>query len=235
MCGRFFLISPAERLRALFRLKSVPELRARANIAPGSAVPAVRHDGQGPAFFMPQWGLVPAWSKDRDMALRLKNARSETAPGKAAFREAWGQRRCLIPADGFLEWPGGKGPRQPYGVRHAEGEMLVFAGLWERWYDPTQTVPRALESCTILTTAARGQLRSVHHRMPVMLRPEDFEHWLDPATPAERLPGFMVRFPEAQLTLAPFPQALNDSRVDDAALLQPAPMQEAAPSQGSLF
>lgn len=235
MCGRFFLLSPAERLRSLFRLKTIPELEARANIAPGSAIPAVRNDRQGPDFFMPQWGLVPAWSKDRDMALRLKNARSETAPEKAAFRDAWRQRRCLIPADGFLEWPDGKTPRQPYGVCHAEGEVLAFGGLWERWYDPAQTTPRALESCTILTTAARGRLRSIHHRMPVMIRPQDFEEWLDPTIPPERLPGFMHEYPEANLTLAPFPRALNDSRVDDTSLLHPIPEPETVPQQGSLF
>ncbi|MGM0560315.1 MAG: SOS response-associated peptidase [Pseudomonadota bacterium] len=236
MCGRYYLLSPAERLRKLFRLETVPQLRPRANIAPGSAIPAVRNEeGSGAAFFAPQWGLVPAWAKDQEIALRLKNARCESAPEKPAFREAWQRRRCLIPADGFLEWPEGRGPKQPYGVRHREGELLVFAGLWERWYDPAQTAPRALESCTILTTAARGALRSVHHRMPVMLQPQDYDDWLDPTTSGADLATVLDRYPEDELAIDAFPQALNDSRVEDPSLLRPIPQEDTAPLQGSLF
>lgn len=236
MCGRYYLLSPAERLRKLFRLKNVPQLRSRANIAPGSAIPAIRYeDGLVASIFAPQWGLVPAWARDRDIALRLKNARCESAAEKPAFREAWQRRRCLVPADGFLEWSEGRGPKQPYGVRHNEGNLLFFAGLWERWYDPAETAPRALESCTILTTAARGALRSVHHRMPVILQPQDFDGWLDPATSVTDLTPMVDRFPEGELLVDAFPQALNDSRVEDPSLLRPVPQEDPAPLQGSLF
>lgn len=236
MCGRYFLLSPAGCLRKLFRLADVPHLRPRANIAPGSTIPAVRNEeGQGLSFFAPQWGLVPGWAKDGEMALRLKNARCESAAEKPAFREAWERRRCLIPADGFLEWSEGRGPKQPYGVRHRAGDLLVFAGLWERWYDPAETAPRALESCTILTTAARGALRTVHHRMPVMLQPHDFDGWLDSATSGAHLMQLVDRYPEDELVVDAFPQALNDSRVEDPSLLRPVPQEDTAPLQGSLF
>lgn len=102
------------------------------------------------------------------------NARAETIADKPAFRSALARRRCLIPADGWYEWaPSNDGPaRQPYFITPADGSLLAFAGLYE--------VRGDLVTCTIVTTAATGQLTAVHDRMPVVLGRSQWAGWLDP-------------------------------------------------------
>ncbi len=51
-----------------------------------------------------RWGLIPWWSKDAKSGSRLFNARGETVATKASFREAFRERRIIVPADGFYEW-----------------------------------------------------------------------------------------------------------------------------------
>ncbi len=106
------------------------------------------------------------------------NARAETVAEKPFFRGAFAHHRCLIPANGFYEWqvPEGGGPKQPYLI-HLKGEaetlpLFAFAGLSEMWTGPGGD--NALESAAILTTSANAVISPLHHRMPVILRPEDY-------------------------------------------------------------
>jgi putative SOS response-associated peptidase YedK len=127
-----------------------------------------------------RWGLIPYWAKDASIAVRTINAMSETAAEKPAFKEAMRRRRCLVPADGFYEWRRGSGnKKQAYniGMAHSEDGLFAFAGLWDRWRSPEGS---ALETCTILTTTANPLVADIHDRMPAILRPEDYDLWLDP-------------------------------------------------------
>jgi putative SOS response-associated peptidase YedK len=87
------------------------------------------------------------------------------------------KRRCLIPADGYYEWKAVEKKKQPYHIRRADGQPFAFAGLWETWHKAGPP----LESCTILTTAAAKSIEWLHHRMPVILSPVDYDAWLNPA------------------------------------------------------
>jgi putative SOS response-associated peptidase YedK len=105
------------------------------------------------------------------------NARSETASTKPAFRDAMKSRRCLIPADGFYEWAKTAKGKQPYCFEVNDGELFAFAGLWERWKDPSGN---SVETCSILTTTPNAVTSAVHDRMPVILDPDNYDLWLDP-------------------------------------------------------
>jgi putative SOS response-associated peptidase YedK len=105
------------------------------------------------------------------------NARSETASTKPAFRDALKSRRCLIPADGFYEWMRTGKAKQPYCFEINGGELFAFAGLWDRWKDPSGN---AVETCSILTTTPNAVAAPVHDRMPVILDPDGHDLWLDP-------------------------------------------------------
>jgi putative SOS response-associated peptidase YedK len=122
---------------------------------------------------------VPAWSKDPKAGPRLINARSETLATKPAFRTAFRQRRCLIPADGFYEWQKvlGAKVKQPFYIRLVKDRPFAFAGLWDRWHNDDGST---LESCTIVTTEPNDVLRALHDRMPVILPNEAYGSWLDP-------------------------------------------------------
>jgi len=144
------------------------------NIAPTQNVLAVIRNGKRRLTNL-HWGLVPFWAKDRSIGSRLINARAETVAEKPSFRNAFKKRRCLIVADGYYEWKGEKGNKQPYYLTLPSGGPFAFAGLWEIW----QGDDAAYHSCSIITTAAAESVRNLHHRMPVILRPRTHDAWLD--------------------------------------------------------
>jgi putative SOS response-associated peptidase YedK len=51
-----------------------------------------------------RWALVPFWAKDIKVGFANINAKAEGIENKPAFREAFRQRRCLVPVDNFYEW-----------------------------------------------------------------------------------------------------------------------------------
>ena len=174
MCARYAFFT-VENLMREFMLLEAPELAALYNIAPTDVVPAVVQGEKGREVQMFQWGLVPSWAKDPSIGSRMINARAETLSEKPSFRAAFKKRRCLIPADGFYEWKGEKGHKQPYFIRMKSAKPFAFAGLWEHW----EGVEGELVSCTIITTEPNELVSEVHNRMPVILPYEAEEMWLD--------------------------------------------------------
>jgi putative SOS response-associated peptidase YedK len=178
MCGRYTLRASPRQTALTFQLDSVHDLRPRYNIAPTQRAPVVRSAADGRRELVElRWGLIPSWASDASIGNRMINARNETAAEKPAFRAAIRQRRCLIPADGFYEWQKHGRHKQPIFIHRSDDAPFAFAGLWERWTDAQQ----ALETFTILTTAANEHLRPLHERMPIILRPEKYAAWLDTA------------------------------------------------------
>ena len=157
------------------------ELTASYNIAPTQEIFAITHeDGRRLGKF--HWGLVPFWSKDLSGASRLINARAETVAQKPSFRAAFKKRRCLILSDGFYEWKGEKGNKQPYFLYLPDRKPFAFAGLWEAWKPKDAgDDPSVYYSCTIITRDASTSIKDIHHRMPVILQPPAYDRWLDPA------------------------------------------------------
>ncbi len=182
MCGRFTLFCAPEELQRIFDAPPPDfEIRPSYNVAPTQTIPVLVGREGGRHFQNRHWGLVPFWAKDISIGARMINARVETLAAKPAFKAALKSRRCLIPANGFYEWKGPPGNKQPYYFHAATGEPFAFAGLYETWQDreaPPGQGP--YKSCAIVTTEAVGPVREVHRRMPVILPPEAWSEWLDP-------------------------------------------------------
>ena len=198
-----------------FALFAAPEFRARYNIAPMQPVAAIRLRGaEGPEreCVWLRWGLAPSWAKDPAIGNSLINARCETAAAKPAFRAAFRRRRCLVPADGFYEWQRTGGRKQPYFFHRADDHPFAIAGLWELWEGPDHA---ALETCTLLTTAANGLMRPIHDRMPVILPPEAYSPWLDPTVEPAELQPWLAPPPDDALTVHPVGALVNSPRNDD--------------------
>ncbi len=182
MCGRFNVNQLADALMILFGIEdghyAARNAAPRYNVAPTQPVAAVRENPQSGTreLCYLRWGLIPHWAKDPAIGNRMINARAETAAEKPSFRGAMRYRRCLIPANGYYEWQKLPSGKQPHNIRMKDGAPFAFAGLWESWEQPDGG---AVESCTILTTEPTERLRAIHHRMPVILPPEDFDQWLD--------------------------------------------------------
>ena len=180
MCGRFVGYRRKEELMDLFPIDHCEvEVTASYNIAPSQEILAiVRQDGHNHLRQF-HWGLVPFWAQDTSRGARMINARAESVDTKPSFRTAFKKRRCLIISDGFYEWQGEKGRKQPYYLTTSEEKPFAFAGIWEAW-DNRGKQSEIYRSCAILTTSASDAMRPIHHRMPVILKPEAYDRWLDP-------------------------------------------------------
>ncbi len=217
MCGRYRLTAKERYLRDHFCLDEVPSWAPRWNIAPTQQVPIVRQDRQEPkrTFGLVRWGLIPYWAKDRSIEFKTINAMSETAAEKPAFREAMRRRRCLVLADGFYEWQKIRPKeKQPYNFGMLDDSVFALAGLWESWRDPAGEV---VETYTILTTSPNSLVADVHDRMPVILRVEDYDQWLDPGITdavrvADRLKPFDPRLMKKYAVSTRVNRAENDDQ-----------------------
>jgi putative SOS response-associated peptidase YedK len=198
MCGRYVIkTSTPEIARILGADGPLLNTPPRYNVAPTEMVPVCRLDGDGNRELVSlKWGLIPAWSKDPGRSgYSTINARSETASEKPAFRSAFRSRRCLIPADGYYEWRKVGKVKQPSYIHHKDADVLVFAGLWERWHRDGEII----ESCSILTTPANRDVSDVHDRMPALLDQDTATAWLDAKTQAEALMTMIRPAPQGLL------------------------------------
>jgi putative SOS response-associated peptidase YedK len=226
MCGRFTLTRSAAEVAEHFGLASAPVLTPRFNAAPTQAVLAIRAPAGERVAVQLHWGLVPFWAKHAHDAAKHINARVETLTERPAYREAAERRRCLVPADGFYEWRGARGDRQPHHIALPQRELFALAGLWERWRKPGGG---ALESLTIVTTAATPNIRALHERMPILVDPPGYDLWLDPN--ARDVNAILATLPTtraAKLAARRVSTRVNDVHNDDARCLDDA-------EQGSLF
>jgi putative SOS response-associated peptidase YedK len=222
VCGRYTLAIPDPGMvRARFPVGESVEIRRRYNVAPNDEVLAVTTDREGqPRGELLRWGLVPSWAQRPDIGLKMINARVETASERPAFRRAFERYRCLIIADGFYEWQAvPAGPKQPFHITRADGDLFAFAGLWSIWQAPDGTKHR---TCTILTTAANSAIAPLHKRMPVILPRESESIWLQRTTPPDRLTEILAGLLPAQTALHAVGFAVNDARYDGPACLEPA-------------
>jgi putative SOS response-associated peptidase YedK len=220
VCGRFNQTASGEEVAEAFGLDEAPDLAPRYNIAPSQpiAVIGVQPNTGRRGLAQLTWGLVPsdALGKERGFI----NARSETAWEKPSFGDAFRHRRCLIPATGFYEWQKlDARRRQPWLFRLARPGPFAFAGLWE----PAAAVPGAVPTCTILTTDPNEIARRIHDRMPVILDPQDYALWLDPAvTVAAEVRPLLRPFPAAAMHAYPVSTRVNNPAFDDPACMAPA-------------
>ena len=177
MCGRYVIISPPEALRRLFGYSEQPNFPPRNNIAPTQPVPVVIFDNGARHFRLVRWGLLPAWVKDPRQFSLLINARAETVLEKPAFKNAIKRRRCLVPKPTVIM--NGKVQAKQNSLIlsiRAIASQIGFAGLMETWLGPNG---EELDTVAIVTTAASADLAVLHHRVPVTIGPDDFDHWLD--------------------------------------------------------
>jgi putative SOS response-associated peptidase YedK len=232
MCGRAALTASPDELRDVFGLDEAPEVVPHYNVPPSQPLGVVRvvrsSAGSARKLEALRWGLVPPWAKDPKIGHKLALARAETVAHTGAFRDAFLRRRCLVAVDGFYEWKrAGKTASTPFFLRRADHKPFALAGLWSKWVSGDGEV---IESCAIVTQAARAPVDAIHDRMPVVLDPVDWSRWLDPdAQTLEALEALLVPRDRDLVGFA-VSTYVNDPRHDDAGCLAPP-----ATEQRSLF
>ncbi|MBM4363542.1 MAG: SOS response-associated peptidase [Deltaproteobacteria bacterium] len=237
MCGRFtltvrHLADVAAAVEAFLEPEHAALHRPRYNVAPTSQHFILRLEESRRLLVPASWGLVNRWAPDRTGAARQFNARCETVSVKPAYRAAFRSRRCAVPIDGFYEWRGPRGAREPVRFHARDERVLWLAGLYEDWTSP-ETGEVTL-SFSVLTTEANAVVRPVHDRMPVLLDLDGLPTWLDvEARNDAALRALMVPAPDACLVMTPASCRVGSVRDDDPSLLEPDP--ERAPRQLGLF
>lgn len=232
MCGRYVLKrKDLEALLERLGVKDPGEYISRYNIAPSTMIPAVRATTEGAQreAVALQWGLVPRWSKDAKSGAKLANARAEGIASKPAFRDAFKQRRCVVPASGFYEWQTIGRLKQPWFFQMRDESPFVFAGLWERWRSEDGV---ELHTCALITTSPNQVVSSFHDRMPVILRDAAVDRWLDPATKdAAQLESLLVPVPGELMKATPVSANVNSVRNEGPELIEAAtPLTSPPPS-----
>ena len=168
MCGRFELKTSFVNLPKVLQqdYPSGLEIKYKPQdlIRPNEPVLVIKNEGKMKSTFM-YWGFISPWTKDPFDKERPRpfNARSETVAEKELFSGSWKYKRCLIPSSGFFE--------KRFRIRKENYETFWLGGLWSKWSSPDGA---QIESCCVLTTEPNDLIKSLHHRMPVVV-PNGFE------------------------------------------------------------
>ena len=223
MCGRVVQKTPLGEIRVLFEtVNPVPNTAPTYNGAPTDTLPIVRLDRERRrSLDLLRWGLIPWWAKDAKIGARCINAMAETVATKPAFRDAFHRgQRCLVPADFFYEWQKTPTGKQPYAVGLADGALMAFAGLWERWKEPESGQP--VYTFTIITGPPNELVAPIHNRMPVILTPKAWRRWLgEDEGDSQELLDLLRPYPADRMRAYPVGQRVGGVRNNDAALLDP--------------
>lgn len=240
MCGRFTLtVDDFDALLALTgavveseaeRAELAERYRARYNVAPMQRHWIVSDEGEQRRIARAGWGLVNFWMKSRRQGARQINARAETVHERRAYRQAFEQRRCVIPADGFFEWSGEAKERRPWWFHRPDNAVYCFAGLYE--VARLDGEEESSTTFTILTTQANPTVEPIHDRMPVIL-PDDaaIDEWLYARQEPERLRELLRPVDDRFLVRTPVSTRVNSVKNDDPACLDEAEGE----TQGSLM
>ena len=224
MCGRFSLTLELEEIELYlsdtFQIHRPLDMPfPRYNIAPTQQVLSVISDGEGYRAGPLTWGLVPPFAKDEKMGSRLINARAETIAEKPSFKHSFYHRRCLVLADGFYEWKKLNDKKIPYRIRIKDQPIFAFAGLWSKYTNPQG---KNIFTCTIITTESNHFMSKIHHRMPVILTPEQQKLWLDPRIKdRDTLESLLVQYDDQLMDMYSVSTDVNNVKNDHPKLIQP--------------
>lgn len=175
MCGRFDLKNPDTLYKRFGVTKALSiSLIPNSDVRPSQSVPIVFADRE---IELMKWGLIPSWAKDEKVGYKMINARAEGIESKPSFKNPFHTQRCLVPATGFYEWKDTSQGKVKYYFHLKNNSMFAFAGLYDVWRN---NEGRGIKTFTIITTRPNSVVQNVHDRMPVILRKEDEEVWLNP-------------------------------------------------------
>ena len=235
MCGRYAQTLGAEEIVQSFALDGSSldqSLPLNWNIAPTNEIYIIRNESGSRILDSASWGIIAPWQKTmadaRASQSHAINARSESIHEKPTFRHAFRTSRCLIPATGYYEWATALGkysPKQPFYISARDDKQLPIAGIWSSWRAPNGEV---IETASIITQEAQGELATIHSRMPVFMPQDRWDTWLNPRnTDVYELKSLMVvEHPESIVKAHPVSSAVNSVANNGKGLIVELPLGE---------
>ncbi|MFM8280430.1 MAG: SOS response-associated peptidase [Bacteroidota bacterium] len=180
MCGRYTLFGkwrsslPPDII--LDELSEFQDIIDNYNVSPLQTMPILAASNDRIQLTAMRWGFVPSWSKEQSPQGMI-NARAETVSEKPSFRNAFKQRRCIIPMNGFYEWASSSsGKKQPVYCSSVHDELMYAAGIWEHWISPDATI--SFNAFSIITVQANALMKTYHERMPAFIPEHTIKQWL---------------------------------------------------------
>jgi putative SOS response-associated peptidase YedK len=211
MCSRICLSRGVDEIRRRFAVRGgSPRLKPRWNIGAGTLLPAIRLEGasQLRRLDMMHWGLVIGWSQNARI-VRTNFHVVELGELKSRLFH-----RCLVPAENFYEWR--SADKQPFAVALKSRQVMALAGVWDYWFSPAG---EQLACFALLTTDSNSVLAPLCKRMPVLVKPEDWDTWLSPGPAPEGLEQLIRAGAEEELEIWPVGRAVSNLRNDNPGLV----------------
>ena len=217
MCGRYSFAPDLKIVNEHYDISvNDGDLTPNYNCAPSQLLPVITNDKSiGFNFF--RWGLIPFWAKDISIGNKFSNARSETILEKPSFRNAFRQRRCLVPADAFYEWKQEVKEKIPYRIFLKNQNIFSMAGIWEKCKLPNG---ETIFSFAIITTQPNTLMTKIHNRMPVILDKKGEDLWIN-NTDEKELTNLLKPFPAEQMTAYRISNLVNSPRNNSPKIIEP--------------
>ena len=226
MCGRFQLSVKGKQISERFNVEVFDEFyKPNYNCAPSQKLPVITNAEPTKLSYF-KWGLIPFWAKDPKISHKLINTRAESILEKPSFKNAFKQRRCLIPANGFYEWKK-ESDKTPYRIFLKSAEMFAMAGIWESWKDAEK---KTIFTFSIITTISNKLMKNIHHRMPVILPQEHESEWLSESD-EKVLQELLVPFDSDKMEAYPISKSVNSPANNSEKIILPV----AIKNQDTLF
>lgn len=212
MCGRF-AVNPKKDFVKRYKLKiKIDPFGANFNVSPGMSVPVIVKDPDNTMKYI-KWGFYP-FKKEEDKGFFIFNTKAETASQKPFFKHLLSDKRCLIPTIGFYEWEKIGKTKFPFLIRVKSNEVFSLAGIcFQDNFNPL--------SFSIITTEPNGMIAPIHNRMPVILKKEDEEEYLDPKTNIEKIIQLLKPYPEEDMEFHKVSPAVNNPQNNGEDLIKP--------------
>ena len=218
MCGRLDQSQPIEHyLREWPGVIKASQAAPKFNVSPGTFRPLVHRAGGAYRIDDLHWGYQAGWAAGNvPMAI---NTRLEKISGRY-WKHLLANGRAIVPADGWYEWTGEKGKKQPWHIHRLQHEPLFMAALAH--FGPASE-NKATSGFTIVTADALGGMVDVHDRRPVVFSAADALLWLNDnlaAEAAEEIARQQGLGPDA-FEWYPVSTLIGNVRNDGPALSQP--------------
>lgn len=198
MCGRYVLVKKTEELREYLGADEPVQVSGKTenyNVSPTDVMPVAyttEHGNRKIEYF--HWGFMGWKPKSGAKPFLPINTRDDSVASKPMWKGAVTKNRCIVPANGFYEWSGKKGNKTPYYIYLSNEKYMGFAGIFS---DLAPEESGAKKSYSIITTSPNSMMENIHDRMPVILRPEEFDDWLNPDhTDPDYLMDFLRPYPD---------------------------------------
>ncbi len=235
MCGRYSLVSSIRVVEEHFQLpegSNLPHFEG-INAGPGLPMP-VLSSGDPSRLTLMNFGFETRWTESKRRL--LFNARSEGdhnldddprykgALGiftKPAFRSAIRSRRCLVPADAFIEGPKIERLNRPYCIFSFNPTgVFAMAAVWQE-YPPPPGESNIRMGFALITTSAKGVVAEIgHHRAPVVLQPAHYRDWLNPNSSAQLLSEILYSEDSREWNAYPIDSRVKSPTQHSAGLLK---------------